>query len=260
MSERSIRLLTEDAVPIHAAWGTHNDVPGGRVIVIAPGYTQSSGTRVMLHVAEILRDYGDTLSLDFRGTGRSGGRYTFAGAEVLDLRATLVWAKERFDEVVVAGFSMGASIAVQTAAVAGEAIDRLLLVSIPTTLGGVIRSGGPIVQGLSLLLQPESVTRRRWAGGRVTLRYGNPFHRGSAVRVAPGLRIPAVFVIGERDRLVPPAVSHRVYAAYGGPKRIVWVDGGRHAEFLAVEHEPRFRLAIEAALSLGGGGSAEQAF
>src|SRR5690606_13064398 len=218
MDERAIRQHTEDGDAIHAAWGPRAKHADERVVVIAPGYTQSSGTRVMRHVADILRDYGDTFSLDFRGTGQSGGRYTFAGAEVLDLRAAVAWAEARYQEVVVAGFSMGASIGIQTAALAGDAIDRLLLVSPPTTLGGVIRSGGPLAQGLSLLLQPESVTRRRWAGGRVTLRYGNPFHRGSALRVAPDLRIPAVFMIGDRDRLVPPAVSARVYAAYGGPK------------------------------------------
>lgn len=241
----SIWLDTADRIRIHGRW-VQSEARPRRLVIVSPGYTQHSGTRIMQHTAEVLAAGSDILSLDLRGTGRSEGRYTFAGAEVFDLRAAIEWASTRYDEVCVAGFSMGASIAVQTAALVGSAVHRLLLVSPPTTLFDVVRTGGPLAQGAFFLMTPRLRPQRRWAGGSLMLRYGSPFHRGSAVSAARSVTVPAMFVVGGRDALVRPRLSRWVYDAYAGPKKFEVIATGGHAEYLALTHEAAFRRAVDA--------------
>jgi pimeloyl-ACP methyl ester carboxylesterase len=50
----------------------------------------------------------------------------------------------------------------------------------------------------------------------------------NSLRTAPLVHVPAVFVLAERDTIVPPPYQQMVVAAYGGPKTIVTVAGADH--------------------------------
>jgi len=199
----------------------------------------------MLAAAAALGGHAETLSLDFRGTGRSGGRYTFGRSEHLDLRAGIEWACTRYERVYVVGLSMGAAIAVRALGESAGAIRGALYVSCPSSLRGVLLTGGPLRQSVARWRGVESWALIRWAGGKPWMRYGNPFAIGvDASQWAARVHVPGVFVVGGNDPLVVPALSRRVYEAYAGPKRLIEIAGGRHAEYLMLSHPAAMSQAV----------------
>lgn len=95
------------------------------------------------------------------------------------------------------------------------------------------------------LLQPIQAYRRfieyggRFGSGwenratRVTPRSASPFHAGI---VAPHIRCPLLMQVGPADEMAGanPTVARAVYAAAGGPERLMEIDGGH----FGVVHHP----------------------
>ena len=48
---------------------------------------------------------------------------------------------------------------------------------------------------------------------------------------AAQLHVPAVFLSGSRDTIVPPRFHRMVYDAYAGPKRLIMMPGSGHNDF-----------------------------
>jgi hypothetical protein len=55
-------------------------------------------------------------------------------------------------------------------------------------------------------------------------------HRFDSLALAPGLRQALLCFIAERDEVIPPVHSERLYEAWGGPKRKVALQGAGHNE------------------------------
>ena len=55
--------------------------------------------------------------------------------------------------------------------------------------------------------------------------------RPSVATAIRGLRAPGLFVVGSRDRIVPPARTRTLYAAKPAPARWVSITGGYHCGF-----------------------------
>lgn len=56
--------------------------------------------------------------------------------------------------------------------------------------------------------------------------------RPHGISAASGCAIPALFVVGSADRLVPPAVSRELHDAWAGPAAWVELAGGYHCGFV----------------------------
>jgi uncharacterized protein len=67
------------------------------------------------------------------------------------------------------------------------------------------------------------VAARRAVRGVVLMR-----HRFDSIARAPGIRAPLLAIAGERDAVVPPERSWRLFDAWGGPKRWVVIPGANH--------------------------------
>jgi len=63
----------------------------------------------------------------------------------------------------------------------------------------------------------------------------------NSLRTAPLVHAPAVFVLAQRDTIVPPLYQQMVVAAYGGPKRLVPLIGADHND--PVEGQSAVQLA-----------------
>ena len=109
--------------------------------------------KVVHTLARVLRERGTaTLRFNFRGVGTSAGSHDGGAGETADALAAVTWARNRWPDtqLVLAGFSFGAAIAIRAAAAAqpdwlisvAPAIDRV-------TLGGFVVPSCPwlIVQG-----------------------------------------------------------------------------------------------------------------
>ncbi len=103
-----------------------------------PLYGGAMDNNVVMAIAQALQDSGhSTLRFNFRGVGRSEGRYADGVGEIDDVRAALSFMRESAaDErspLILAGYSFGAWVCAN--ALAGErSIARLILVAPPTAM------------------------------------------------------------------------------------------------------------------------------
>lgn len=229
-----------------AAWaGAQEGVPpDAPVALFFHGNGENLETMRRAGVFEELRDLGTVfLVADYPGYGRSSGRPSEEGVLATG-EAALAWAREHHPRrpVVVAGWSLGAAVALRTAAEHPDAVAGLVAMSPWTTLADV-----------ASVHFPESLVR--WL---VPERYDSleAAHRAGADGV------PALVVHGLRDRIIPVEQGERVAAALrdaapgsdgdeGGPAvRWIPVAGAGHNDLL-VHREvwralDRFLRAVEA--------------
>ena len=210
---------TSDGVKISIR---HTPRGGERVVIVAPGFFQSKETRTFRRIHDALGAAFDVISMDFRGHGKSGGRYTFSARETEDLKVVVDYARERYGKVGVLGFSFGGSIAVLEAA-RYRNVDSLVCVGSPMAPAEIefewwrpvaIRDG---VRGLE-----------RGAGARI----GSPFlKKASAIDVVSSLGpIPVLFIHGSRDATVKPRHSRGLYERARGTRSLRIFQGASHAQ------------------------------
>jgi uncharacterized protein len=132
--------------------------------------------KVVHRVASTMHDLGGTtLRFNFRGVGRSAGRFDGGVGELEDARAALGWLRERLPGAAlrVAGFSFGAWVAARLAA-SEPAVGGLVLIGPPVAgadFASMRTATVPklVIQGTSdelcplSALTPEFAT---WAGPR----------------------------------------------------------------------------------------------
>jgi pimeloyl-ACP methyl ester carboxylesterase len=172
------------------------------------------------------------LAADFPGYGRSGGTPSEEGL-IATGDAAVAWARARHPErpVVVAGWSLGAALAITTVDRHPEEVHALIALSPWTTLAEVARG-----------IFPEIAVR-------MTLKESYD-SRTAARRV----KVPALVVHGEHDDLIPVAQGKEIASVLAGPTRWVpvsraahndlfgyrevWEEMGRFLEGLRVEDLP----------------------
>ncbi|MGZ3420150.1 MAG: alpha/beta hydrolase, partial [Polyangiales bacterium] len=129
--ERSIEIVSDDGTLLDGRLA----VPEGatRAVVLAhphPLYGGSMDDPVTLAIGRVLAERGvATLRFDFRGVGRSEGRYAGGALETQDVSAAVRVMKRALDvPVAVVGYSFGSWVALRAARERGG-IDRLALVA-----------------------------------------------------------------------------------------------------------------------------------
>jgi uncharacterized protein len=169
----------------------------------------------------VARAYGEraVLLVNYRGYGESGGRPGEAalvsdGVELFD------WAARRGDlarsRIALHGRSLGSGVAVQVAA--ARPARCVILTS-------------PFASALD-------IARDMYPWLPVAWLLRHPFD--SAAR-APQLRMPALFLMGEADTLIPQRHSQRLAALWGGPAERVSFEGFGHND---LDLNPRYAVAV----------------
>lgn len=213
-----------------------------RLIILAPGFAKYKDAYPMTEICEDLVPWGDVLCLDFRGVGKSGGRYTFGGEEYLDLEPLLQWGKKNYKETVLLGLSLGSYHSLRAAHAWPKLVDKLLLVSCPSSLEDVLLTLGPIRQGFAIATDWKALRKRLSIKFNLFFRWGNPLSKKpNAAHLAPGLKVPTAFLVGGRDRLVVKSLSRKIFEKVIGPKSWIEIPKGNHAEFLFLEQKAEFK-------------------
>lgn len=157
------------------------------------------------------------LLVDYRGYGSSAG-----SPSEHDLVADgLLWyehAKQQLDarRIVVFGRSLGSSVAVQLAA--ERAVESVILVAPFDSMTNLARHHYPYLPVSWLLRHPfDSLSR------------------------AASIGAPLLCLVAERDEVVPPVHSRRLFEAWQGPKRWVELSGAGHN---STDDAPAFWQAI----------------
>ena len=146
------------------------------------------------------------LAADFPGYGRSSGTPSEEGL-IATGDGAVAWARERHPErpLVVAGWSLGAALAIATVDRHPEEVRGLIALSPWTTLAEVARGIFPEVAVRMILKEGYN---SRAAARRIT--------------------VPALVVHGEHDDLIPVEQGKEIAAVLTGPTRWVPVSRAAH--------------------------------
>ena len=217
-SPKDYRLQAEEVEPVAEdgvrlfGWWIRGE--GRRAVIFFHGNAGNAADR--LDRARILHDrIGlDVFLVDYRGYGRSAGSPSEKGLE-RDARAIYDAAKSRGfppESIVAFGESLGSAVAV------GLAAER--------------PCGGLVLE--TPFLSVREMARRHY-----------PFVPGALIRTRfdsgagiAGVRAPKLFLVAERDEIVPPEQGRRLFELAPPPKTLYVIPGAGHNDTYATGGEP----------------------
>jgi len=227
--------------------------PSKILLVLAPGFAQFKDSNILNEMGESFSTLGDLICLDFRGTGKSEGRYDFGANEYQDLGPILEWGKKRYKKTVLIGLSLGGYHAIRAAREWPKMVDRVMLVSSPTSVEDVVKTGGPLLQFTFFLTDWKSLKGRLSLAFDLFFNWGNPFSRKPDVsEVVKEVKAPLDVLVGSRDWLVRNHLTEKIYQ--NAPNKSSWTcfEKGHHSELMYVQDEPRFKNWLTEKLNQGG--------
>jgi pimeloyl-ACP methyl ester carboxylesterase len=182
----------------------------------------------MRKTVELLSLTYDVIIFDFRGHGKSGGRYTWSAKEPLDLDVILNYARScGYKHIGIVAFSLGAATAVNVAS-KNDDIGSMVLVSCPSKINMIdFNFWEP---GMFSDLKEDMKCGWKGKGART----GNIFlHKNDPIDIIGSIKnTPMLFIHGDHDWVIKERHSKALYGAARGEKRLEIVKGGLHAERL----------------------------
>jgi alpha-beta hydrolase superfamily lysophospholipase len=229
---QEVHFPSGDGTPL-AGWFVPSRIGAGGTVILLHGYGQSR-TAMLPHAAYLHAAGYNVLLLDFRASGRSGGRLvTFGMREPLDVRGAVNYLLQRSDidpaRLAVQGVSLGASIAIL--AMADD--PRLCLAvceSAFTSLNDMIARNFRQYIRLPAFPFAAAITfvMERRAGGSATA-----VQPEAAVRRLGSRAI--LLIDAEHDTVNPPDSGPRLRAAASGPAEYWLVADADHAGAFAAD-------------------------
>lgn len=176
---------------------------GGPAVLVCNGNGGDRSGRIVL-AAALNRIGLSVLLFDYRGYGGNPGQPSEDGTAA-DARAAQAWlaAQPGVEKIVYFGESLGGAVAV------GLAVERP-----PAAL--ILRSPFTSLPDVGAMHYPWLPVRRLLMD-----RYPSIDRIGS-------VHVPVMVIAGDRDDIVPEALSRRLYGAANEPKRYVLVPGAGH--------------------------------
>jgi pimeloyl-ACP methyl ester carboxylesterase len=236
------RLTTADGERLAAALLPG---PGGDTcVVLAHGFSGSTGRPALRKVAERLAAHAAVLAYDARGHGASTGRTTLGDLEVLDVDAAVSAARrEGFGAVVTCGWSMGGAAVLRHAALRGEQVAGAPLSSPPDAVVAVSTASrwsvratatGPL-RRLHRVVETRAgrAYARRVMRTRISEAGWDPMPAAPVDLVGRIAPLPLLLVHGDRDSYFPLEHPQALAQAAGQPCELWLEEGFAHAETAA---------------------------
>ncbi|MCD2513614.1 alpha/beta hydrolase [Comamonas endophytica] len=213
--------LSGEPVRLHALWMPSPDADAPVLLYLHGARWNVSGSSPRIRRMQSMGF--SVLAIDYRGFGQSTAGLPSEKMAIEDARAGWDWLAQRYPQRdrYLFGHSLGGAIAI---ALASEVDDER----------------GTLVEG-TFTRMSDVLASMRWGWLPVGPLLTQTFD--SQKRVAR-IGSPLLVVHGSGDRLIPPALGERLYAAAQGPKRWVLVEGGSHHNTNAVGL-PQYRMALE---------------
>ena len=188
--------------------------PKSPVVLLFHGNGENLAT---MHIGGLLHQFMNLnvhfLAVDYPGYGRSSGKPSeeniFAAAN-----AAFNWIEKRFGSSpkIVLGWSLGAAVAIQTAANHSDQIRGLIAVSPWTSLADVAAVHYPRFLVNSLLKE-----------------------KYNSMEAAKEIKRPALLIHGDRDNIIPFIQGKKVAQAMGSTGRFVPVPNAGHNDIFSRE-------------------------
>ena len=204
------------------------------VIIIAPGWFMTKDSKIFKKISEDLFKTFDIITMDFRGSGKSKGFYTFTAKEEQDLNCVINYAKKHYEKVFVLGFSLGGALSIISGA-KNKNINGIIAVSAPTEFYKIenkMYSPNAWIPTLFQKFEPL-----RW----MTIRAGNPFlPKEKPIDLVEKITVPTLFIAGEKDPTVCPWHTQKLFENAKCKKDFILFEKARHAEDLYTDYPEKF--------------------
>ena len=230
-------LYTEDGVDIsYDLYSRGSD----SVIIVCPGFFNSKENRWMKKTVDLIRKKYDCLIFDFRGHGKSGGKYTWSAKEDKDVNAVIDYVKEKgYKNIGIVAFSLGAASSINAVSERND-VDSMVLISCPTSFRSInYHAWEP---GMFYDLWDNISSGWQGKGARTT----NIFiPKEDPIKTITKIKNTKIlFIHGDRDWVVKENHSEKLYNAASTEKRIEIIKGGLHAERLVEFKEEKMEDLI----------------
>jgi len=196
------------------------------VVIICPGFYNSKENRWMQKTVDLVASHHDVIIFDFRGHGKSKGKYTWSAKEHLDVNAVIDYAKTKgYRRIGILAFSLGAASAVNAVSERND-IDSMILISCPTSFKMVDYHFWEPGMWDDLF---DNIACG-WEGkGAET---DNIFiHKTKPIDTIDDIKeTPILFIHGTNDWVIDEKHSKKLFNAAVGPKKLEIIKGGLHAE------------------------------
>lgn len=205
-------------------------------IVIAPGWFMTKDSESFSEIAQMFSPDFDVITMDFRGHGRSGGFYTFTCKESSDIESVVNYAQKKYKKVYLMGFSLGAAMAVIDGA-KDPRISKIIAVSPPCCFNKIENhywkkeAWGPTFKKFEL---------KRWISIRPSIKGLLCTKKPSPIEVVANIKVPILFIAGEKDPTVYCWHTEKLYAQANEPKKLIIIKDGIHAEDLFLKDKEYF--------------------
>ncbi len=207
---------TSDGVKIHGWWVLKEGSP---LVTLFLHGNAGNITHRAARIQEIIAAGSSVLMLDYRGYGKSGGRPSEQGL-YRDSEAGFVYLfgkGYRADQIILHGESLGTAVAIDLAF--RRPCAALILEAPFTSAGDVAGTIVPFI-GPLLIRSFNSLPKIRW------------------------IRVPKLFMQGDRDEVVPLRLGQELFAAAQGSKTFWVIPGAGHNDILGTAGaEYRHRLS-----------------
>lgn len=223
--------LRKDELWMHAFWvDNHSD----RTAVVIHGYRGHALDRCGSIPYYTERGF-NVLLPDLRAHGSSEGHWIgFGVPDASDAAEWVRWLRQNAStpqRVLLDGVSMGASTVLTVSGT--EDLPELKLVLADCAFTSAQEEQRHVAQKCpKLLFNLLFAAENRWNH----ILTGHDF-RLSALEAVSRSHTPTLFVHGQKDELVPPSMSERLYAACNAPKQILRVADAGHTEAFAANPE-----------------------
>jgi pimeloyl-ACP methyl ester carboxylesterase len=198
------------------AWWFRGDGPRRGTAVYLHGVADNRGSGVTVADHLVPRGF-DVIAYDSRAHGDStGDACTYGFYEKRDLMRVL--DKIEAKPIVLIGSSLGAAVALQTAAI-DERVAAVVAVATFSDLRTVAFERAPFFASKKNIEDAFRLAERE-AAFRVD--------DVSPVAAAASIRVPVFLIHGGEDRETPPDHSRRVLAALRSPAKLLLVPGAGH--------------------------------
>lgn len=217
-------IETSDRVRIHG-WWVHLD--GSRLVTLFLHGNAGNITNRTPRIQEIIAAGSSVLMLDYRGYGKSNGRPSEQGL-YRDSEAGYIYLLGkgyRPEQIILHGESLGTAVAID---LASRRPCAALILEAPFTsasdvAGTVLPFLGPL-----LVRSFNSLPKIRW------------------------IRVPKLFMQGDRDEVIPLRLGQELFAAAQGSKTFWIVPGAGHNDILetaGAEYRQRLSAFYQSLLS-----------
>ena len=224
-------LKTKDKIDIAI---NHYNNSHDEVVIVAPGWCMTKDSNAFCQISEMFAEHFDVITFDFRGHGKSGGMYTFMSKELIDMDCVVRFArKNNYKKIYLAGFSLGGAMVLIYAS-KSRFINKVIAVSAPADFDKI--------ENEMWKKEAWGETFKKFELDRfASIRpYPVPLKKTKPIDIVDKIKVPILFVSGEKDPTVHPWHTKKLCEKAVCKKEYKEYQNGCHAEDLYLHFKDDF--------------------